>query len=211
MRHPKIFLRNVLIAAIAINSLVLITQWLALSPDGSQQYIRFASVLIIPIMLAFLAIPLLVLILLARHLRKRALILIAACAIYGVIGWSLFYVSNMYRMARFETVADQAGVLVNAIRQYQIDKGHPPSRLDELVPAYLAQVPNTGLGAYPHFQYKTTDEATTSNDRHWILYIDIPLNDEQSEKFIYLPKAVTPQQSDRKIVQRLGDWVYIHE
>lgn len=216
MRHPKIFLRNALIAAVGINSLVLITQWLALSPNGSQHYIRFASLLIIPVMLALLTIPLLVLLLPARQLRKRVLILIAACAIYGAIGWAWFYVSNLYRMSRFETVAVQAGGLVNAIRQYQKDKGYPPSRLDDLVPVYLAQVPDTGLGAYPHFQYKATDEGTATNDRqwfheHWMLYIDIPLNDEQSEKFIYLPKAVTPQQNGQKIVQRLGDWVYVHD
>ncbi|MGD8567308.1 MAG: hypothetical protein PVJ39_04435 [Gammaproteobacteria bacterium] len=216
MRYPKTILRNVLIAAIAINSLVLVTQWLALSPGGSQQYIHFSSILIVPVMLALLAIPLLLLLLLVRHLRARALILIAACAIYGVVGWSLFQVSSMYRISRFETVSDQAGDLVNAIRQYQKDNGHPPSRLGDLVPAYIARVPDTGLGAYPHYQYKLTNKGKTSKSRQWlhrpwVLYIDIPLNDEHSEKFIYLPVADTPQQDGQNIVKRLGDWVYVHD
>jgi hypothetical protein len=41
--------------------------------------------------------------------------------------------------------------------------------------------------------------------------IDIPLNGEQSEKFIYYPKQVIPQEIEQKVVGRLGDWVYIRE
>ena len=53
----------------------------------------------------------------------------------------------------FEQFAARAAPLVKAIEDYQRVRGHLPEKLDRLVPDYLSQVPETGLGAYPEFEY----------------------------------------------------------
>ena len=203
------------IAAVLINSLVFAAQWFALSPNGNHDYIRMTSLLILPVMLSLLAIPLFALLMLKRDFRRIALLATAGCAIYGVVGWSLFYLASEYRLARFETVAEQSEYLVDAIRRYEIDKGYPPSRFEELVPAYIPDMPRTGMGAYPDFHYRVKKMDSDINNHWfngpWSLYIDIPLNDKHSEKFIYFPQRDIPDHWEQNIIERVGDWIYVRD
>lgn len=215
MSRSKILLRNVFLSALVINGLALAAQWFALSPNGHQYYVQYSALLIIPVMLSLLLVPVLVLLLISPPLRSAAMLAIAVCMIYGVTGWALFYLSNIYRMSRFETIGEQSKILVQAIKQYRSDSGQPPPSLESLVPQYISGIPHTGLGAYPDYKYIPSTGNADAFDwlpaLPWTLYIDIPLNGEQSEKFIYYPKQVIPQEIEQKVVGRLGDWVYIRE
>lgn len=213
MLHAKTLLRNVFLAALVINGLAFAAQWFALSPNGHQYYIQYSALLIIPVMLSLLLVPIFVLLLISRPLRSIAILAIAVCVTYGVTGWALFYLSSIYRMTRFETVGEQSTILVQAIKQYESDQGEPPPLLESLVPRYIPSVPRTGMGAYPDYEYNPsttkTDITGWAPERRWNLYIDIPLNSEQSEIFIYYPKQVAPQEIEQKVISRLGDWIYI--
>lgn len=217
MRQPKAIVRNVAIAAVAINSPVLVAQWFALSAGGNTRFISLTSWLINPVLLSLLLVPLLVFLLLKQELRRVVLVLLIGCMIYGFVGWSIFYIASIYRMSRFADVAQQSEYLVDAIRRYEIDKGAPPARLDDLVPAYIPGMPETGLGAYPAYGYQVTNEynrqltAGPWFNRLWLLYIDIPLQDGHGEKFIYFPPRDIPEQWEQTIVQRMDDWVYVRE
>jgi len=57
--------------------------------------------------------------------------------------------------------------LVAALTQYTSDHGQPPERLDQLVPKYLAAIPQTGIPEHPAFDYGTFP---TLPDYPWQLY-----------------------------------------
>jgi hypothetical protein len=46
-----------------------------------------------------------------------------------------------------------------AIRAYEADIGRPPRRLGALVPKYIAEIPRTGLGDFPQYDYLLHDDA----------------------------------------------------
>jgi hypothetical protein len=58
--------------------------------------------------------------------------------------------------------------LVDAILQYETATGHPPARLEDLVPRFLPSVPSTGCGAFPDWLYVAQ---ATEADCRWTVSV----------------------------------------
>jgi len=60
-----------------------------------------------------------------------------------------FRASGMVREHQFKELSIRSEPLIFAVEAYNLARGAPPSDLRSLVPHYLAEVPTTGMGAYP--------------------------------------------------------------
>lgn len=58
------------------------------------------------------------------------------------------------RHANVQRLPERSRTLISAIRRFESEIGRPPSGLQELVPHYLAAIPNTGIAGFPDYIYK---------------------------------------------------------
>jgi hypothetical protein len=98
-------------------------------------------------------------------------------------------------------VSRRGTAVADAIDAFEMDHSYPPSSLDELVPRYLSQVPETGWAAHPTFEYSTANG-------EWSLWVD-------TEKlFAFDTFSYAPEKQDYEepgYTDRIGDWLYVHE
>jgi len=71
-----------------------------------------------------------------------------------------------------DTLNDRTRALVGAVDEFERKEGHPPNVLAQLVPAYLDQIPSSGLGASPTFIY---EELPNSSPVRWRLKLPCPV------------------------------------
>jgi len=102
------------------------------------------------------------------------------------------------------SVAEQGDPLVQAIRSYEADEGHPPPDLQALVPKYLARIPDTGFGGEGWWEYVPTDTS-------WRLCVAIAGNPLDFDEFRYAPGTSTSVPVGYRAVSRHGDWLYMDE
>ncbi len=58
------------------------------------------------------------------------------------------------RLKKFQGLPMRAAPLVAAIEKFAKDTGKPPNNLSELVPKYIASIPETGVGQFPSYSYR---------------------------------------------------------
>lgn len=209
--RPKFRLAIVILLSVLVNSLIFIAQWYALSPKGSGTYLNYSALFIIPLTLVMMAIPLLIIMLAFPVNKKKVLFTLLCCMIYIGTGFFSTKLSVMYRGSAFDKLAQQSQQLVAAIAQYEKDHHYPPQKLKLLVPEYLPNVHNTGMGAYPDYTYKVIENPGNQDVRRWQLYVTISGVEDNgdSEKFFYLPERDAPDALRENIKKRSGDWVYL--
>jgi hypothetical protein len=105
------------------------------------------------------------------------------------------------RWEQLEQIPDRGQPLVDEIRAYEKKNGHPPGSLDELVPEYLAVIPETGIGVWPQFFYRTGDPNSCEGNE-WILMVDLPCV-MGFDHLKYLPRQNYPEGS-----ALVGNWIY---
>ena len=112
-------------------------------------------------------------------------------------------------MEAFRSLAVRSEPLVSAIHRYERANGRPPALLKDLVPRYLSEIPTTGMGAYPRYEYLVGPMARRGYDGNdWILYVDAPSGFMNWNQFFYYPNQRYP---NRASWLRLGKWAYLHE
>jgi hypothetical protein len=109
----------------------------------------------------------------------------------------------------FVQLAARSALLVQAVRDFEAKQGHPPTQLDELIPAFLPALPGTGLCAYPGYAYFQGAEAKRFADNPWVLLV--PVGSMDFDKFLYLPRQNYPDHGFGGTLERMGDWAYVHE
>ncbi len=112
------------------------------------------------------------------------------------------------RRAGLEAAATRAKPLVAAIERYKADEGHAPENLQELVPRYIARVPQTGMVSYPNFRY-TRDSWGGGALQYYTLRVrtGFALN---YESFNYFSDQKYPARLYSGRVERIGEWAYVH-
>ena len=122
-----------------------------------------------------------------------------------------FWIGRKVRMEAFHKLAQNSEPLVQAIKNYESQHASPPSSLDELVPDFLSEIPNTGMGAYPEYEYKVGEEAQKFAQDEWCLVVQTPLGGLNWDIFIYLPSQDYPEYGYGGYLEKVGDWAYVHE
>jgi hypothetical protein len=74
-----------------------------------------------------------------------------------------------------------------------------------------ALVPGTGIGAYPAYEYVAGEEALESYGDRWALVVFTPSGGINFDRFYYIPSRQYPEQGLGGVIERVGDWAYVHE
>ena len=107
----------------------------------------------------------------------------------------------------FKTAARKAPGNQDYAQQY----GNPPDSLENLVPDFLPTVPQTGMGAYPEYEYKVGDEALKFTGNSWCLMVQTSQGLLNWDIFIYFPNQDYPKRGYGGVLEKVGDWAYVHE
>lgn len=151
--------------------------------------------------------------LLFKSIRLKALktLLISLSSAVFMLGGVLF--SSAIRTKQFEDLADRSRPLIAAIALFEKDHGRPPAKLELLVPKYISEVPHTGMGAYPKYEYKVSTAEPGENHlaASWELSVPCSVGFLNWDTFYYLPTEKYPEHDYGGAIQPIKNWAYVHE
>lgn len=113
------------------------------------------------------------------------------------------------RRTGLQQAATRAQPLIGAIEKFKSDKKRLPANLQELVPAYLPAVPQTGMAAYPQFIYNN-DGFKKRYFQTYQLSVRTGFGFDY-DTFNYWPENNYPATSPSGRVERIGAWAYVHQ
>ena len=193
------------------------SQLLLGSPIDSRISILFNQCMIMGTALLFLLGMVIVigslLALLFKSIRHKALktLLISLSSAVFMFGGVLF--SSIIRTKQFEDLAERSRPLIAAISRFEKEHGRPPAKLDGLVPKYISEVPNTGMGAYPKYEYNasTAEPGPDHLAASWELSVPCSVGFLNWDIFYYLPTEKYPEHDYGGFIQPIKNWAYVHE
>lgn len=144
-----------------------------------------------------------------RRLVFKLMVPVTFCFVSTFAGC---YFSRDVRMMGMASFAERSQPLIAAIKQFEQNLGRPPKKLKDLVPTYLATVPDTGMSAYPEYRYTTGELAQKEYDGNpWVLTVFTPNYGLNFDQMLYFPKQNYPKIGYGGGLERVGDWAYVHE
>ncbi|MFH0794928.1 MAG: hypothetical protein V2A74_12955, partial [bacterium] len=181
---------------------------LGFTPDLAK---GLCMLLVLPLMAAILAIPVCLVGLAFKPLRQLSLFLIIPAVLFVGTFFISARIGNVMRIQAFQKLAERSQPLVEAIDRYDKDHSQPPQTLKDLVPQYLPEIPKTGMAGYPEFEYYAGAKAKNYHDNPWVLVVPTPLGFLNWDNFMYFPKQNYPEEGYGGVLERVGDWAYVHE
>ena len=129
-----------------------------------------------------------------------------------IAAWALAFIASLhFRHDAFVRAEKVGNRVVDALAQYHKNHDAYPITLAELVPAYLPEVPHTGLIGYPDYKYRRGFNDLEERPGDYELYIPCPFGLIDFDRFIYWPSEKYPDTLQGNGVERIGRWAYIHE
>ena len=113
------------------------------------------------------------------------------------------------RYKAFDNLGRRSENLVLAIERYHDDFGAYPHGLKELVPFYIPRIPYTGIPLYPAYEYEPAKKY--GRFKYYELRVKSPGNHSKYDMFFYWPEGRYQKYTYGGIVERIGDWAYLHE
>lgn len=141
-----------------------------------------------------------------RYAQK--VLLISLCFVIFI--FSGLKARSAVRMKQFEDLVDRSKPLIAAIALFEKGHGRPPAKLELLVPKYISGVPNTGLGAYPNYDYNTPS-TSQGPEAPWGLSVDCPVGFFKFDAFYYLPTEKYPEDVFGGYLEPIKSWAYFHD
>lgn len=191
--------------------LIPLVECLSVSPFGSEIFLWLKVLFMIPVMAALLALFVSPFLLFFRQFRLAAFrAVITSGVVIGsiVVGLGL---GNDVRMSAFHRLAERSTPLIQAIRAYEARHSAPPATLADLVPGFMTSMPQTGMGAYPNYEYYTGTEAEYYEHNPWVLLVHTPIGFLNWDQFMYFPRQNYPPHGYGGFIERVADWAYVHE
>ncbi len=188
-----------------------ILQYLTLSPVGSQAFLWVEMLLMLPLVVAFLTLPITALLLLVERWRPWVVRILAGTAMFILATLVGIKLGVLVRRSAFHDLATRSQPLVKAIRAYETQHGQPPPDLKALVPAFLPAVPTTGMAAYPKYDYITGTNAVHFHGNAWVLSVFTPSGGINFDQFLYFPNQNYPKTGHGGWLEPMADWAYVHE
>lgn len=134
--------------------------------------------------------------------------------LYLLVGVPFLYMSTSVHMKAFKALPQKSAPLVNAIKSYQQKYGHPPDKLQNLIPEFLSNIPSTGMLNYPNYEYENYFNDSNAQSEHdgnlWMLKVDAG-EMLQFDVFIYYPNQNYPKNGYGGYLEKISDWAYVHE
>lgn len=192
-------------------ALLPLTEFLTVAPFGSSAFLSAQMFIVLPAVFALFALPIAPFFLLSRKTRSAAALVLIGSVILTAACYFGLRIGQHIRMDAFAKLSVRGAELVSAIKQYEQANGAPPATLEDLVPSFLAEVPGTGMGAYPDFRYMSGEEAASYGGNPWVLTVFTPSGGINFDQFMYFPLQNYPDKGFGGWLQRVNDWAYVHE
>lgn len=199
----------VLIASLLVGGVIVFADYDAVAPEGSTTLLTVAVFLAIPCLLSVPAVPIALLCCVSPRLRNSAFRVLLPCMISAIVLVMSLRIGERIRMSGFLALAQRSAPLVEAIKAYEGEHGHPPPTLNSIVPDFLPSIPETGMGAYPQYRYYIDTEGRYHGNP-WILEVFTPSGFINFDSFLYSPKQNYGSWCGDPF-ERVGDWAYLHE
>ncbi|MBL7214050.1 MAG: hypothetical protein ISS71_00060 [Phycisphaerae bacterium] len=187
----------------------------ALSPRGSTVILNGMFIIMIPLMIALFLIILGLLGLLVKSIRTYMVFLVLCSFIYFVAGIVTLrisgYITHSIRNTAFRKLAQRSQSLIKAVRAYEQAYGNPPDSLQKLVPEFISEVPNTGMGGYPEYRYLSGENAMQWTENPWVIFVETPIGILNWDLFMYFPLQNYPEIGYGGYLEKIDDWAYVHE
>lgn len=190
---------------------LVLLQYQAVAPVGHWSLLFVELPYFLGILASAMAVVVLPFLLLRRGSRMLVFAWLIAAMAYLALAVGGVILGSRIRSWGFDRLAVRSAPLVSAIRAYADANGHPPSALGELVPGYLARVPQTGIMAYPEYQYFVGIEAARYDTNPWVLVVHTPSGGINFDQFMYFPLQNYPTRGYGGSLVRIRDWAYVHE
>jgi len=187
-------------------------EWLAMSPHGGELYDLGSMIFAASMLVCLMSIPFVFAGLFVKEARGWSLLLLLAAlaALMGGI-WSARYAKSI-RQAGLEEFTGRSQTLIEAIKSYEAQHGRPPDSLEDLVPQFIAEVPTTGMSAYPEYDLYTGEayEKEYCGNR-WVLRVATPRGVINWDEMLYFPKQNYDEYEYRRSLEPVNDWMYFNE
>lgn len=116
--------------------------------------------------------------------------------------------SAALRSHGFSLAARRAEPLVAAIRRVCNAEGHAPIEIADLVPRYLAALPE---GLPPLELVSGEDVPRDHYGNMWCLRASVPTGFVNFDEFLYFPNGNYPSRDYGGWIERIDGWGYVHE
>ena len=209
-KAPKTFSR-VLVISLLVLVMIPSIEYSAVAPQGSTAFLWLKLLIILPLLFAVFVLMVSPLLMIFRTFRASAVHTFFTAAIFTFATIVALVLAAPIRMHAFEDLAERSEPLVTAIHAYETKNGVPPPNLASLVPEFLSTVPPTGMAAYPEYQYFVGEKAASYEGNPWVLYIFTPAGGINFDSFMYFPRQNYPDHGYGGSLERVADWVYVHE
>jgi hypothetical protein len=148
--------------------------------------------------------------------RKREVVVrLGTVILLALASWASLNVFFHLRRYGAQRTAERAEVVIEALERYRFNEGEYPESLGQLVPAYLTEIPSTGMSLYPQFEYvpPLRESAKEESARLFQTYeLSVHLFELlQYDRFVYWPEGGYPELMYSGGVERIGAWAYLHE
>ena len=146
--------------------------------------------------------------LVSRSWRPATLAVIAiACMALGFVPGIYSY--RYLKLFGYELLGARSAALIGAIEAYERSVGAPPRTLADIVPDHLPAVPNTGMAAYPAYEY-APEAGPCPDDNKWHLQVDAG-EVLKWDFFFYCPHQSYTVDGWGGVNIVMGDWAYLDE
>ena len=209
---PRIKLATTTLAvSFLINAYFIFANYYAVSENGTNTHMWLSGLLVLPAIACLLIAPLCLVIAVFKKYRAQSINGFIISAIFFASAFVCIRVGGLVRDHAFHQLAERSQPLVSALEAYQAQEGSLPPSLEALVPKYLADVPNTQMGAYPEYEYYVGQEAMQYDSNPWVLVIQTPSGGINWDMFMYFPLQNYPQSGYGGSLELIGKWAYVHE
>ena len=142
--------------------------------------------------------------------RRAALKLILGCVIYLIVSLPSIGLAEDIRHSGFVQLVQRSRPLVDAIKQFETKYGKPPENLQQLVPEFLPEVPQTGIGALPNYEYENSIDQRFFKGNQWLLRVEAPYGARPVSFLVYFPNHNYSRVYSISRIKEIEDWAYIH-
>jgi hypothetical protein len=217
--HNARFLFKLFGVSVLGNGFVVAGQFLATAPLPFGQVgqivtsilLSCSQFMIFPVLLTILLVPVALVLSFIASFRSIAILILLGSAFHSALGIASFALSIRVRDHAFESLAVRSQPLVGAIHAYRSKYGRAPANRDQLVPEFLAEWPDTRMAAYPEYRYILVSDATMYEGNEWILEVRTSNGVMNWDSFLYFPAQNYPRSGYGGVMERVGEWAYVHE
>lgn len=210
-----VFTKKSVFIAIGISILIslvvcgidILTSYLAVSEYGTRGMMDGSFVLeMISIFLAIYLILISLIGIIFKQIRIISSLILIASFIFIPLTWTGLRLGTKAYIYAFKRVAIQSRPLISAIQSYDKKYGHPPEKLQDLVPEFMNKIPRTGIADNPNYEYRVLSYGVNEVD-HWKLSIKPPRNDY--DIFFYYPSEQYYIKDITGRNKKIEGWAYI--